>query len=152
VKGIRFMVDPVLDPIHFGFAASLHRYYETRQRWPDVEILMGTGNLTELTDADRSGITATMLGFCSELAIRDVLVDHVSPHSGRPLEERDLAGRMLFAARRDAALPRRYHAGLVQVHERRPFPSSAEDIAELANEVRDRIFRIMTSPEAAHIF
>ncbi|GGA58833.1 dihydropteroate synthase [Nitratireductor aestuarii] len=151
-KGLRFIVDPVLDPIHFGFAASLHRYYETRQRWPDVEILMGTGNLTELTDADSAGITATMLGLCSELAIRNVLVVHVSPHTVRTLEEHDLARRMLFAARRDGSLPRKYHAGLLQVHDRKPFPSSTEDVAELASEVRDRNFRIMTSPEGVHIF
>ncbi len=43
----------MLDPIQFGFMTSLERYAELRRRDPDVEILMGTGNLTELTDADR---------------------------------------------------------------------------------------------------
>ena len=28
---------------------------------------MGTGNLTELTDADSDGVTAVLLGICSEL-------------------------------------------------------------------------------------
>ena len=31
-------------------------------------MMMGTGNLTELTEADTSGITAMLLGVCSELA------------------------------------------------------------------------------------
>ena len=79
--GISFIADPVLDPIHFGFAASLGRFLEARRRWPDVELLMGTGNLTELTDADSSGVTALLAGLCSELAIRNVLVVHVSPHT-----------------------------------------------------------------------
>ena len=71
----------MLDPIHFGFTASLGRFLEARRRWPEVELLMGTGNLTELTDADTSGITALLAGLCSELAIRNVLVVQVSPHT-----------------------------------------------------------------------
>ena len=51
-RGMRCLLDPILDPIHFGFTASLGRYAALRERLPDAEILMGTGNLTELTDAD----------------------------------------------------------------------------------------------------
>ena len=66
--GIAFIADPVLDPIHFGFTASIERFAEARRRWPGIELLMGTGNLTELTDADSSGVTALLAGICSELA------------------------------------------------------------------------------------
>ncbi|MDQ2633526.1 MAG: DUF6513 domain-containing protein, partial [Pseudomonadota bacterium] len=75
--GIAFIADPVLDPIHFGFAQSIGRFVEARRRWPEVELLMGTGNLTELTDADSSGVTALLAGLCSELDIRNVLAVHV---------------------------------------------------------------------------
>ena len=44
-------------------------------------MLLGTGNLTELTDADTTGITAMLLGIASELHIRNVLVVQVSPHT-----------------------------------------------------------------------
>ncbi|TIT98004.1 MAG: dihydropteroate synthase, partial [Mesorhizobium sp.] len=81
--GVAIIADPVLDPIHFGFAASLARFIEARRRWPDIELLMGTGNLTELTDADSSGVTAVLAGLCSELQIRNVLAVHVSPHTLR---------------------------------------------------------------------
>src|SRR5262249_56112700 len=47
--GIRAILDPILDPIHFGFMNSLARYAELRRQLPAAEILMGTGNLTELT-------------------------------------------------------------------------------------------------------
>jgi dihydropteroate synthase len=149
---IAFIADPVLDPIHFGFAASLGRFIETRRRWPDIELMMGTGNLTELTDADSSGVTAVLAGLCSELEIRNVLTVHVSPHTIRTVEEHDVARRMLYAARRDGALPRGYHAGLLQVHDRKPFAFSAEDIAQLAAELRDANFRIATTPEGIHVF
>lgn len=151
-KGIRFIADPVLDPIHFGFAESLQRFVETRRRWPEAELLMGTGNLTELTDADSAGLTATLLGVCSELSISNVLVVNVSPHTNRTVEEHDLARRIMFAARSDEALPRNYHPGLLQVHDRRPFPASIEDIEALAKEVRDTNFRIMTAPDGIHVF
>ena len=109
--GIKFIADPVLDPIHFGFARSIGRFIEARRRWPEVELLMGTGNLTELTDADSSGVTMMLAGLCSELQIRNVLAVHVSPHTVRTIEEHDLARRILFAARSDTALPRNYHPG-----------------------------------------
>ena len=61
-KGLRIFADPVLDPIHFGFMTSLARYaaaFAARARRRD---LMGTGNLTELTDADTGGVTAMLIG------------------------------------------------------------------------------------------
>ncbi|HEY6630421.1 MAG TPA: DUF6513 domain-containing protein [Rhizobiaceae bacterium] len=151
-EGISFIADPVLDPIHFGFARSIDRFIEARRRWPDVELLMGTGNLTELTDADSSGVTALLAGLCSELDIRNVLAVHVSPHTVRTIEEHDLARRILFAAKNDGALPRSYHPGLLQVHDRKPYAASVEDIATLASEVRDANFRIMTAEDGIHVF
>ncbi|UXN57314.1 DUF6513 domain-containing protein [Phyllobacterium zundukense] len=149
---IAFIADPVLDPIHFGFSVSLGRFLEARRRWPDIPMMMGTGNLTELTDADSSGVTALLAGICSELSIGNVLVVNVSPHTIRTVEEHDSARRTMFAAREDHALPRGYDAALLQVHDRKPYPNSVEDIAALAAEVRDANFRIMTAPDGVHIF
>jgi dihydropteroate synthase-like protein len=150
--GLRFLVDPILDPIHFGFTTSLMRYTETRKRLPNVEILMGTGNLTELTDADTSGITAVLMGICSELHIRNVLLVHVSPHTFRTVHEHDAARRIMFAARNDESLPKDYGALLLQVHDRSPHAASPQEIAELAAEVRDRNFRIEVSEDGIHIY
>ncbi len=149
---ISFIADPVLDPIHFGFAASLGRFLEARRRWPAVEMMMGTGNLTELTDADSSGVTAILAGLCSELSIGNVLVVNVSPHTVRTVEEHDRARRIMFAAKQDHALPRGYDAGLLQIHDRKPYPNSIEDIDALAADVRDANFRIMTAPDGVHVF
>jgi dihydropteroate synthase-like protein len=150
--GVAFIADPVLDPIHFGFAVSLGRFIEARRRWPNVELLMGTGNLTELTDADSSGITAVLTGLCSELRIRNVLAVHVSPHTVRTIEEHDIARRIMLAARTDGALPRGYHPGLLQIHDRKPFTASTDDIDALAAEVRDANFRIVAAQDGIHVF
>jgi dihydropteroate synthase len=68
------------------------------------------------------------------------------------VEEHDVARRVLFASRKDGALPRGYSNGLLQVHDRKPFPSTVEDIHRLAQDVRDHNYRIMTAEDGIHIF
>lgn len=151
-KGRAYLVDPVLDPINFGFMRSLERYARLRRERPEVEILMGTGNLTELTDADSIGTTAMLLGIASELHIKNVLVVQVSPHTRRTYEEHDMARRMMFASRADNELPKGYTDGLLALHARHPFPLSPEEIAEAAAEVRDKNYRIEIAEDGIHIF
>jgi dihydropteroate synthase-like protein len=151
-KGRAYLVDSVLDPINFGFMASLERYAQVRRERPKAEILMGTGNLTELTDADTTGITAILLGIASELQIRNVLLAQVSPHTRRTVEEHDLARRIMYASRADHELPKDYADGLLALHSRRPFPQTTEEIAEAAREVRDKNFRIEIAEDGIHIY
>ena len=151
-RGLPYICDPILDPIHFGFTASLLRYAEFRRERPEAEILMGTGNLTELTDADSGGVTAVLLGIASELRIGNLLTVQVSPHTRRTVEEHDIARRMMFAAREDSSLPRDYSAGLLALHERKPFPNSPAEIAQMAGDVRDRNYRIEVAEHGIHVF
>jgi dihydropteroate synthase len=113
---------------------------------------MGTGNLTELTDADTSGITATLLGICSELAIRNVLTVQVSPHTRRTVEEHDVTRRMMFAARVDQSLPRDYSDALLSLHARKPFPNTPAEIRAFAAEIRDDNFRLEAAEDGIHLY
>jgi dihydropteroate synthase-like protein len=149
---LRPILDPILDPIHFGFSDSLARYRELRARLPEAEIMMGTGNLTELTEADSAGVTAMLLGVCSELNIANALTVQVSPHTRRTVEEHDAARRILFAARRDHSLPKGYGRALLQVHDRSPFPASPAEIVASAAQVKDRNFRIEVAADGVHAF
>jgi len=151
-RGIEAILDPILDPIHFGFMDSLKRYAELRRLLPNAAILMGTGNLTELTDADSGGITTALMGVCSELHIGNVLVVQVSPHTRRTLQEHDAARRMMFAAREDRSLPKDYGGALLQLHDRKPFPNTPAEIAEMAAQVRDANFRIETAEDGIHVY
>ena len=151
-KGRPYFVDSILDPIHFGFTDSLLRYAELRRRCPRAEILMGTGNLTELTDADTSGITAALMGVVSELRITNVLVVQVSPHCRRSVEEHDAARRLMFAAREDDSLPNDYSRELLCLRARKPFPNTAEEIAETAAMVRDGNFRFEVAEDGLHCY
>lgn len=150
--GRPFLADPILDPIHFGFTASIVRYHELRRRLPEVEMLMGIGNLTELTDADTTGITTTLMGMVSELAIRNILVVQVSPHCRRAVAEAELARRILHAAKVDGSLPQGYDPGLLCLHDRRPFLNSPEEVAENAAAVTDPNFRIEVARDGLHVY
>jgi dihydropteroate synthase-like protein len=150
--GLPFIADPILDPIHFGFTDSIVRYHEFRKRMPGAEMLMGVGNLTELTDADTTGITMTLMGIVSELRVRNVLVVQVSPHCRKAVKEAELARRVLHAAREDGSLPQGYDPGLMGLRDRRPFPDSPEEIAQNAARVADANFRIEAAEDGVHVY
>ena len=151
-QGRRFFLDPVLEPIHFGFTESLLRYHAVRRRCPEAEIMMGIGNLTELTDADTTGMTAMLMGVVSELEIGAVLTTEVSPHAHTSVREADIARRVMWAAKRDGNLPRRYHGGLMALKDRKPFPYTSDEVAQTAAAVRDPSFRIQLTREGIHVY
>ena len=151
-KGQAFYADPILDPIHYGFTASIVRYSELRRRFPDVPILMGIGNVTELTDADTTGINAILMGLISEMQIEAVLAVQVSPHCRTAVREFDRARREYFAARQAGALPQGFGGGLMALRDRRPYASSPEDVTRLAEQVRDGNFRIEVTEAGIHIY
>jgi dihydropteroate synthase len=119
---------------------------------PGAEILMGVGNLTELTDADTTGITMVLMGMVSELRIRNILVVQVSPHCRTAVKEAELARRILHAAREDGSLPQGYDPGLLALRDRRPFPNSPAEIAEIAAQVADANYRIEAAEDGVHIY
>ena len=147
-----FLADAILDPIPFGFTQSIVRYQRLRKRYPNIPIMMGVGNLTELTDADTTGINAILFGMISELNIQAVLATSVSPHAAFAVAEADIARRVMYAAREDRRLPRDYSQGLTALHDRRPFPYTAEEIAEFAAQIKDPSFRIQVSEAGIHIY
>ena len=62
--GVAYLVDPILEPIGFGFTRSIERYAAARRRFPAAPMLMGIGNLTELTAADSTGVNALLIAIC----------------------------------------------------------------------------------------
>jgi len=147
-----YIADPILDPIHFGLTDSIVRYHELRRKYPEAAIMMGVGNLTELTDADTSGVNALLFGIISELNITNVLATEVSPHARNALQEADVARRMMFTAREDSTLPRDITSDLLISHDRRPFPDSAEEIVELAGNIKDPNYRIKVAEQGIYMF
>lgn len=150
--GRPFIADAILDPIHFGLTDSIVRYHKLRKKYPEIPIMMGIGNLTELTDADTTGINAILFGMISELDIHAVLATSVSPHAINAIAEADVARRVMYAAKQDDRLPRGYSNGLLGLHDRRPTTYSAEEIQEIAAQIKDPSFRIQVSEQGVHIY
>ncbi|NPT34046.1 DUF6513 domain-containing protein [Paraburkholderia xenovorans] len=151
-RGRAFLADPILDPIPFGLAASIARYVRLRERYPDIAIMMGIGNVTELTEADTSGINAVLLGIAAELRVSAVLTTSVSLHARRAVREADVARRVMHAAREAQVLPKGIDSDLATVHAKRPFPYSAAEIDEFARDIRDPNFRVQISPDGIHVY
>ncbi|HTZ78432.1 MAG TPA: DUF6513 domain-containing protein [Stellaceae bacterium] len=151
-KGRACILDPILDPIPFGLAASLVRYAELRRRMPEVPILMGIGNLTELTEADSSGVNATLFGIIAELGITDVLAVRKSPHCRTAIAEADLARRIMHAAKTLGRLPVGIDSGLLTLRSRKPFATTPAEIAETAAGIRDANFRIEVAEDGIHVY
>lgn len=151
-RGRPFLADAILDPIPFGFLASLCRYQRLRERFPDAPLLLGVGNLTELTEADTSGINALLLGLGAELGIAAILTTQVSAHARRAVREADQARRIMQAAARHQVLPKGLSDALMTVHDKHPHPDSPEEIAATAAAVRDPNFRVQVSTAGIHVY
>ena len=151
-RGKPFLADSILDPIPFGFTASIVRYQRLRERFPDAPIMIGVGNLTELTEADTSGINALLLGIAAELNAAAILTTQVSAHARRAVREADHARRIMAAAVTHRVLPKGLSDALMTVHAKHPFPDSDEEIAAVASQVRDPNFRIQVSASGLHVY
>ena len=147
-----FIADPILDPIHYGFTKSILRYSQLREKYPDIHIMMGTGNVTELTHADTTGITMTLMGIISELKINHILTTEVSTHCSSVIKENDLARRIILASSMNNTTPKHIDSGLLTTHEEDPFKYEFEEIKKLKKNVKDTNYRIMISDKGIHLF
>ena len=73
---------------------------------------MGIGNLTELTEADTTGVTALLIGFCQELRI-GAYDDRGDRGTTGPSRETVLAAQIMHLAQRQARPPKHIDSGLV---------------------------------------
>jgi dihydropteroate synthase-like protein len=149
--GVRYRIDPVIEPIGFGFAASLGRYLDVRRRWPLAEIMMGIGNLTELTDVDSAGVNTVLIGFCQELGIRSVLTTEVINWARSSVREIDLARRLMYHAVKNRVMPKHLEPGLVMLHDPKVHEHGATALAELAHRITDPNFRIFAERGEIHV-
>ena len=150
--GASYVVDPILDPLSFGFTASLERYCETRRRYPEAEMLMGLGNLTELTDADSVGINAVMAGIIAELGIDYVLTTEVVSWARGAVRELDLARKLMHYALLNRVLPKGLEDGLVALKDT-PFETYSEtELRDMQRRVRDKNYRIFANREWIYVF
>jgi len=150
--GKPFLVDPIIEPIGTGFAASLGRYLDVRRRYPGVEMLMGIGNLTELTEADSTGVTAVLIGFCQELGIRNVLTTEVIEWARGAVQEAVLAAQLMHFAHEQGTPPKHVDGRLLTVKDEDLRPYAESELRELHAQVTDPNFRIFADRDWIYVF
>jgi dihydropteroate synthase len=150
--GVPYLLDPILEPIGFGFTASLERYAEVRRRYPAAEMLMGIGNLTELTAADTTGVNALLIAVCQELGIRAVLTTEVIPWAHGAVREIDVARRLMHHAVAHRTIPKGVDDRLVTIKDPMVLSYSQDELRALQAEITDPNFRIFADADGITVF
>jgi dihydropteroate synthase-like protein len=150
--GKPYLVDPIIEPIGSGFAASLGRYLEVRRRHPDAEMFMGIGNLTELTEADTTGVTALLIGFCQEVGIRNVLTTEVIHWARGAVQEAVLAAQLMHFAQERGTPPKHVDGRLLTVKDEDFRPYAEDELRELHAQVTDPNYRIFADADCIYVF
>ena len=151
-RGTKFRIDPILEPIGHGFARSLERFFVARRRWPDFDILMGVGNLTELTEVDSAGVNTLLAGICQELRIKSVLTTQVINWARSSVRELDLARRLMSHAVSQSVLPKHVDPRLVMLRDPKPIEMTDEELAQIADRITDPNYRVVVQDDKIHLF
>ncbi len=150
--GVSYLIDPVIEPIGFGFMRSLERYAETHRRYPAAPLFMGVGNITELTAADTTGVNALLLAVGQELGVRAVLTTEVIPWARGAVREIDIARRLMYHAVTHNALPKGVDDRLLTVKDAGVLAYAEAELRELQRAVTDPNFRIFTDRDTITVF
>jgi len=139
-----FIIDPIIEPFNVGFVESLVRYRDARKAFPGVSMLMGIGNLTELTDSDSHGINMALTCMAQEIGVDYVLTTEVISWAWNSVKEVDIARRISYFAHKEKLPPKHVDYSLVILKDS-PFESFTKDeLYAMRKEIRDKNWRIFT--------
>ena len=113
---------------------------------------MGIGNLTELTEADSTGVTALLIGFCQELGIRNVLTTEVIDWARGAVHEAVLAAQLMHFAHARGTPPKHIDGRLLTVKDEEFRPYTEAELRELQAQVTDPNFRIFVDADWIYVF
>lgn len=150
--GVDYIIDPIIEPINFGFVESILRYRQVRERHPDAKILMGIANITELIDADSTGVNALMMGIVTELNINYVLMTEVISWAQGAVREVNIARKLMGYAQHNHILPKHIDERLITVKDPPHIPYTEGELRAIQAKVKDRNFRIFTDDKAIYVF
>lgn len=148
---LRGRIDPIIEPIGFGFAASLARYFDARRRWPHAAMMMGIGNLTELSEVDSAGLNFLLAAICQELDIHSVLTTEVAAWCRSAVYEFDVARRLARHAVTQRVLPKHVGSQLLLLRDRKLHELGDAGLRELAKQIRDANFRVFVERGELHL-
>jgi len=149
--GRKFRVDPIIEPIGFGFAASLARYFEVRRERADWPMMMGVGNITEMSEVDSAGLNFLLAAVCQELSIGSVLTTEVANWARSSVKEFDLARRLVKQALDERRLVKKIDSPLLVVRDDKLRPNGDEFLEAMSRQLKDPNFRIFVERGRIHV-
>src|SRR5688572_17309556 len=111
-------------------------------------MLMGIGNLTELTSADSTGVNALLIAICQELGVRAVLTTEVTPWARGAVREVDIARRLMHYAVSQQTIPKGVDNRLLTIKDPRVLAYNEEELRALKAGITDPNFRIFADRDA----
>ncbi|MFV0445411.1 MAG: DUF6513 domain-containing protein [Planctomycetaceae bacterium] len=147
----RYRLDPILEPVGYGFAASLDRYSAICRRYPDQPRMMGIGNVTELAQVDSAGLNFLLAAICQEHRIGSVLTTEVANWCRSAVREFDLARRLVRHAITQRTLVKRLPESLLLLRDARVVCPDNETLELLAERITDPNVRLFVQGKHLHL-
>jgi len=121
IRGIKNVIlDAIMDPpFSPSFVSSIVSYWLIRNKFTTIPILIGTGNITELVDADTPGINAIMMAIATELGASFVLSTEVSDRCKGVIKELSIASKMMFVAKHKRTYPKSLGMDLIFLRDKK---------------------------------
>ena len=142
---------PFSSPLGWVFAQSLERYFRCRERWPEAEMMMGVGNISEMTDVDPAGAHVLLAAICQELRIRSVLTTQVISWAQSAVAELDVARRLVFHAIHNRIPAKHLTSDLVMLRDAERIDVDPQLLATLADQIRDHDLRVFADGDKIHL-
>ena len=149
--GARSRLDPILEPVGFGFTESLARYIDVRRRYPGAAMMMGIGNVTELAQVDSAGLNFLLAAVCQELRVDSILTTEVAPWCRTAVREFDLARRLVRHAVQQRTLVKHLPQSLLMLRDEKVTSRSESVLESLAAQITDRNVRLFVEGGRLHL-
>jgi dihydropteroate synthase len=114
-------------------------------------MMMGIGNLTEMTDGDSASINTLLLGFCQELRIESVLTTQVINWARSSVRECDLGRRLVHYSVEHGVPPKHLERKLLLLRDEQVNAFGDDELASLAKQIKDFNFRIFAEGGQLHL-
>lgn len=147
-----FIVDPILPPLTMGLSESICRCQEVRRHFPECAMLLGLSNVTELIDADSTGVNAMLAGIATELNIDYLLTTEVSHRARGTVQETKQACNLAYQAVTAGRLPKHLDYGLLTIKDPYGNAFNETELREMHHEIKDDNYRIFVTEQFIYIF
>ena len=124
---------------------------QVRKRYPDAEMMMGIGNISELTDVDSAGVNTILLGICQELGIRSILTTQVINWARSSVKECDIARRVVHYAITNRVPPKHLETQLLTLRDPETTVYGQQMLDDLAASIKDPNYRLYAEEGRIHL-